>query len=746
MSRPAHTVAARQVEQIIRRFGSLSTLPAVVARFLAQGSSPTSVDAVAELIESDAALSAMVYSLAHQHGIAVDGTAVSIAHLVRQLSPGVVRDAVLSTKVFQALGDEQPRSEAAILSRKNLARHSLAVACCARALARLCLPESDAAMAFSAGLLHDIGKLAIEEALPKSFEKIVATARRQSASSCDIEQLHLGLDHATIGKRLAQKLHVPDEIATAIWLHHSSTDLVEENIPAARIAPVVRLADAVVRAAGIGESGSYDPPAETITECAAYLKLSEEQLASVQSTLVSDVARRAQLLGLEDTSGEAAYCGAVQSTAVQLSSDVARLTVENKRLATGATIFDFTDAFFEALNATSTPIDIAGDFARRWQRSFQTGPVCVCLPDPLQPAMNTAVTLSADAKVDSLLVTCPGDKPLIPPQMQKSFAVAPADEVSWLLPQLPIEMDAGRTRIAPLMAGNKAAALLVFEQRYVPSSNDYLKTFAEISSIAGGVIALALAQQKHQEMAERFVLLSGRLRQAQKYLADASALVGLAEMAAGAAHELNTPLAVISGRAQLLLDTEDDPQKKNVLGQMIERCTEVSQIIHDLLAFAEPSRPRPAASDVHQLIEDAIDQAAIRLGSRSIEVELGDVSSLPQVLIDPSQVVPAITNILVNAQEAYPGGAGPVTIIASADDQAGFVNIDIADQAAGMTAEVLAKATQPFFSSKPAGRQRGMGLAHAKRFVQLNGGSLAIASQPGAGTTVSLSLPIAKVS
>jgi putative nucleotidyltransferase with HDIG domain len=656
-----------------------------------------------------------------------------------------VRDAVLSTKIFQAIDSQDSRQSPAMLSRSSLARHSLAVACCARALARLCLSEPDSALAFSAGLLHDIGKLAIEDAMPRSFEKIVATARRQNASSCDIEQLHLGLDHATIGKRLAQKLHVPEEISTAIWLHHSSTDLVEENMPVGRIAPVVRLADAIVRSAGIGESGSYDSPAETIAECSGYLKLTDEQVASVRSALASDVARRAQLMGLEDPAGDAAYCGAVQTTAVQLSGDVTRLSAENKRLAAGATVFDFTDAFFEALNSTSTPLDIAGDFARRWQRSFQTGPVVVCLPDPLQATVATAVTLSNDGKTDSLIVTCPQSQPLIPSQIQKSFALTEGAEVAWLLPQLRLELDAARVRIAPLMAGNKAAALLLFEQRYVPSSTDYLKTFAEISSIAGGVIAMALAQQRHQEMAERFVLLSGRLRQAQKFIADASALVGLAEMASGAAHELNTPLAVISGRAQLLMDTEDDPQKKQMLQQMIDRTQEVSQTIHDLLAFAEPSKPLPVATDIRALIDEAMAQAAVKLGAKSIEVEVAGIDELPQVLIDPAQITPAIVNILVNSQEAYPGSAGPVTITASADDQAGLVSIDIADSASGMSADILARATQPFFSAKPAGRQRGMGLAHAKRFIQLNGGSMAINSQQGVGTTVSVSLPIAKV-
>ncbi len=746
MPRPANTVAARQVEQIIRRFGSLSTLPAVVARFLSHDSaSPAAVEAVSEMLESDPALSARIFSLAHQHGMAFDGTAASVAELIRRLTPTVVRDAVLSTKVFQALDVDYLKESNALLSRKNIAHHSLAVACCSKHLARLCLSEADWPMAFSAGLLHDIGKLAIEDVMPKSFEKIIAASRRQNASTSDIEQLHLGLDHAAIGKRLAQKLHVPDEITTAIWLHHSSHELMAENMPAARIAPIVRLADAIVREAGIGDSGSHDPVGETIAEITEYLNLSAQQIASVRSQLPSEVARRAQLLGLQDAGAAAAYCDAVQSTAVQLSGDVTRLASENKRLAAGATVFDFTDEFFDALNSTSSPVDIAADFARRWHDFFQTGPVCVCLPDPWQPQACTVVTSMGNGAGDSAMANCPDDTPMIPPQIQKSFSLLAGSEVAWLLPQLRQQLDAARVRVAPLMAGNKAVALLLFEQRYVPASTDYLKTFEEIASIAGGVMAMAMAQQKHQEMAERFVLLAGRLRQAQKSLTDANALLGLAEMASGAAHELNTPLAVISGRAQLLADAENDQQKKQMLRQIIDRAEEISGALKDLLEFAEPSAPRAASVDVAALLDEALARTSAALDFKAVEAYVTCDQTIPQVSIDPSQITPAIVSILINAQQAYPGGAGPVTITAAFDEQSGRVSIDIADSGAGMSADVLARATQPFFSAKPAGRRRGMGLANAKRLILLNGGTLGIASQQGAGTTVSVSLPVAPV-
>ncbi|MHC4362970.1 MAG: sensor histidine kinase, partial [Planctomycetota bacterium] len=84
---------------------------------------------------------------------------------------------------------------------------------------------------------------------------------------------------------------------------------------------------------------------------------------------------------------------------------------------------------------------------------------------------------------------------------------------------------------------------------------------------------------------------------------------------------------------------------------------------------------------------------------------------------------------------------GPIKITADADSSGRSVTLQISDLGCGMDAETVRKATQPFFSGQAAGRKRGVGLAHAKRFIELNHGSLSIASEPGTGTTATILLP-----
>ena len=110
-------------------------------------------------------------------------------------------------------------------------------------------------------------------------------------------------------------------------------------------------------------------------------------------------------------------------------------------------------------------------------------------------------------------------------------------------------------------------------------------------------------------------------------------------------------------------------------------------------------------------------------------------------MTDEEQVGRSLANIVINALQSYKGGNGPVTIECGVEPDGRKVVISIHDTGCGMDAETLAKAVEPFYSFRPAGRSRGMGLAHAQRLLQLNGGGLKLTSEANKGTTVTVTLP-----
>ncbi|MFZ0034542.1 MAG: HDOD domain-containing protein [Sedimentisphaerales bacterium] len=733
----ADPTVAHQVELVIHRLNCLSTLPCVAARFLShllQGQ----LSALAETIESDPALVARILSLMHQQGFNENP---SVRQALDRLPAHAVRQALLSVKVYPAFGRDENR----VSFRKQLIEHCLAVACCAEDIAEIISPQMDSQLAYSAGLLHDIGKLALDETMPRSFAGIVEQAKSQQASSRTLEQKHLGVDHTILGKRLAAKWHLPNQIAFAIWLHHNDIQLISQSMPEAKIAQVVQLADLIARQCGIGQSGSFDSP-DSVDKIAQALAINPDQLEQIRNNLPEKVAQKSDCLDLDSPVTADEYCNAVHAVAAQLSQKNMELVLENRQLQTTLSHFDFTKEFLLSINSNDEPIDVAENFAVRWQKFYQTGLVCLYLAAPADLQYLKAVVVESPSQTKTIILNAPAETPAIPQAITNSFAILNAQGyVDWLFEQLNVQFDLGHTKLAPLLSGGKAIGAIVFELHYPTETEQFEEKVRTSASIAGAVLGLAFACAGQQRFAEQFAQsLTGPI-DIQPQLAGpqvaADALDALAEMAGGAAHELNNPLSVISGRAQMLAQGEADPGKKQTLRQIQQNAGEISAIIDDLMAFASPPEPRPSWTNHRQILDEAIQLASQKTGVEHIDARIEVAGDVKSVFVDSAQIASAIANVISNSVESYADSTGLVKIIASADKGGGFVKLTIADLGCGMDPQTLQKATYPFFSNQPAGRKRGMGLAHAARLIQLNGGAINITSRVGEGTTVTILLP-----
>ncbi len=739
----ADPTVAHQVELVIRRLKSLSTLPCVATRFLSQ-LLQAQLSALAETIESDPALAAKILSIVHQHRLSYPDESPSVRQALDKLPAYAIREAILSVKVYPAFGRDEHR----VLFRRQLLVHSLAVACCAEDIAEIISPQMDSQLAYSAGLLHDIGKLALDEAMPRSFAGIVEQAKSQQASSRTLEQEHLGLDHTILGKQLAVKWHLPNQIILAIWLHHSDVHLISQSMPEAAIAKVVQLADLIARQCGIGQSGSFDIP-DSADKIAQSMAINPEQLEQIRWNLADKVARKSEVLGLDLPITANDYCNIIHTTAAQLAQKHAELSRENRQLQTALSHFDFTKEFLLSINSDDEPIDIAENFALRWQKFYQTGLVCLYLAAPADSQFLKAVIVESSSQAKSVILNAPAETPAIPQEITNSFAILNAqDYAAWLFEQIDVQFELSHTKLLPLLSGNKAVGAIVFELHYPVLSvvegpaetQQFEERFRTSASIAGAVLGLAFASYSQRRFAEQFAQLLTRPADTQPQIA-ADALNALAEMAGGAAHELNNPLSVISGRAQVLTESEIDPEKKQILRQIRENADEISAIIDDLFVFASPPQPRPTWTDHRQILDEAIQLASQKTNVEHIDARIEVAGDIKNVFADSAQIVSAIANIISNSLQSYPDKIGPVKITVSTDESGNFVKLTIADLGCGMDSETLQKATHPFFSNQPAGRKRGMGLAHAARLIKLNAGLLNITSQPGSGTTVTILLP-----
>ncbi len=779
--------ASRRVELAVSQCESISILPSVASRFLSQlGRMELTPGSLAELVESDPAITALVLRLCHNKGIVIKQCDTWLLQVMENISLREIRDAVLSADVFGGLSDDGRAN-----FRKELTRHSLASACCAKQLAKLVSPAIDGDTAYLAGLLHDIGKFLLDETMPKSFDTLLEQAKAGKTSFFQVEQANLGIDHTILAKRFAQSIRLPSDIILGVWLHHSRAGTITQ-MPQARIAGIVELADIIVRRAGIGESGNYEEQlsAEAV---AGTLGLTAEQVKQVEQQLPDLVQQKSEAVGLNILKPGWAYCDALRTTAGQLACDSSKLFEESSRLQSSASYFDFIKELIPKINSSMPAIELAKNYALVWQDFYHTGPVCVYLTDQFEGAIVEGTVVENQANIKTILLEVPDDAELIPQPMQEKFVVLDAeDNVDWLFEQCDIKFDLSRTKLAPLQADNKTVGVIIFELRH-PVGGDISERFGPAARFGGAILDMLGAISSQQWYAERFAQAMGQTPDPRHKTPDPASLKNsavastgpdftiatpgrqgtkdgspsasspayelpgqagqadaMAEMAAGAAHELNNPLSVISGRAQLLAKSENDPDRKRILEQIQQNAGELSAIIDDLMRYANPEQPRATETAVEQIINDAIDLTKQKKQIEQLDIKIDISPDVPEVFVDSAQVACAISNIFCNGLEAYASGPadktiqgqeGLLIIEVSADKANHNVSIHVVDSGRGMDEQTLAKATHPFFSARPAGRKRGMGLAHAQRLIEINHGTLALASQPDKGTTATIVLP-----
>lgn len=729
------TSVARRVEMIIRRLNTLSTLPQVAAGILPHVLKPPfNTPQLVEMIESDAAMTAGVLALANRLKIANTDGHASLSQIIDVLPPAALRDAILSVRVVQVFDDQADLDAKRPLPRKQLALHTLATACAAAAIGQLSLDEPQRGLAFTAGLLHDIGKAALDEVMPKSFEQLVLQARQKQQSLAAVEQEHLGLTHALVGKRLAEKWYLPEPITQAIWLHHAEPQLLPE-MTGGRLAMVVALADSLARKCGIGHSGSCDTP-DQIDVLTQLLGLKSEQIEQISRQLAAQVEEKGKWLNVSSTQPSDGYYEMIHQTAAQLAQDNSKLTQQTQRSLDTAVFAEPLREFLVSLSSGATPDQVAGQFAVCFRKTFQLGPVMVLLW-PQDEAIAEVAIADYEGQVETTALPVPESVDFNHNPFVKGFAVVAATEFfGWCLQQSQYP-NISQTLAAPLLLAGTPVAAVIWEDQKELSA----EALQMLCSVGAAAVSTSIAFRNQREQSERLVELMSKLRETSRQLTEAQALSAIAEMAAGAAHELNNPLAVISGRAQLLQQSETDPNKKQILEQIGQRTGDISDIITDLMAFARPRQPQKNLISPMGLISEAMEKTAAKRRIQKVESETVGIENTAQVFVDKQQMVQVLVALIDNAMDSYPDGNGPIRVEGHNALEDRSVEIRITDRGCGMDEATLSQATKPFFSARPAGRKRGMGLAHARRLLVLNGGNLQLVSQPGKGTTVVVTLP-----
>ncbi|MGH3070660.1 MAG: sensor histidine kinase [Gaiellaceae bacterium] len=206
------------------------------------------------------------------------------------------------------------------------------------------------------------------------------------------------------------------------------------------------------------------------------------------------------------------------------------------------------------------------------------------------------------------------------------------------------------------------------------------------------------------------------------------------------AHDFNNVLSAISGYAHLALDEiEPDSPARAHLAEIVEACERGVEMTSRLMAFSRAGESEPRDIDLNEFVRHVGPLLRRLLGPRNrLETELEP--GVPLISVDPNQVRRLLVNLALNARDAMPVG-GVLTIATRHHPRRGTVEIRVSDTGTGMREEVRGRVFEPFFSTKPEGAASGLGLATVHGIVTRSGGRIAVASEPGHGTTFSIALP-----
>jgi two-component system NtrC family sensor kinase len=256
------------------------------------------------------------------------------------------------------------------------------------------------------------------------------------------------------------------------------------------------------------------------------------------------------------------------------------------------------------------------------------------------------------------------------------------------------------------------------------------------------------AQDLEVKVAER----TEQLRQAQQRLVQADRLASLGQLAASVAHEINNPLSGVLNFSALMtriLREDGVPpgrvaEFRGYLERVTEQTARAGHIVSDLLAFSRRSRPARAPADLNAIVARTVALVSHKLELTNVVSELQLTQGLPLVACDVSQIQQVVLNLVINAADATRAqGHGRVRVATRRAAGGGALILSVEDDGEGIAAADLDRIFDPFFTTREEGKGVGLGLAVVYGIVQSHGGRIDVKSEPGAGSTFEVSLPLA---
>jgi signal transduction histidine kinase/HD-like signal output (HDOD) protein/CheY-like chemotaxis protein len=752
---PGHSEKSASVEErslrlILQKIEALPSLPAVANTILGQVlTRDFEHSKLARIIETDPAMTVKVLEHANSATYVTRGQVVQVEQGLNRLGSKVVQTLMLSMLIKDSLIKGDKKSEAIQTAHW---KHSLATAVFASLIAAKTAP-SLTGEAFGAGIMHDIGGIFLQLHLQEQYVQVTERMEELYEPVLAAEQEVFKTDHTAVGRWIAEKWKLPASMTDAIWLHHHSASALEAFKDNARLVAIVALANILAHSTLMDSSRVMTREKQRQHGLQEMLGLGEKELQSILAAFAPAFAERAEPFEL-DGDQVGLFLSSLQKANQQLMRMSLDLEQANSRLedahrftSMGSTVglkmskARTSDEVFEsAAMCMHESVGVRGGFvywvvpAERvmqgliWNGNGNRRVISYSLDGDGLPALDGGAALPDNLK--AILLT----------HHERHEGASLMDRELRLKQFFVVRGYC----LFPLVGSDFTGEICILRSSERPpkmTPQEYMG-YSQVSCVASASLDRVRLFDSLQVRADELSLALWKNQQINLQLLQTERLAAVGQLAAGAAHEINNPLAIISARTQLLESRENDEKKRRDLHQISEQIERISSILQSLMGFARPNAPQVTKLDINSLLLKIIGLVESIFQTHRIPIVQNLAPELPLILADANQLEQVFLNLVINAQHAMEKEGGVLTVSSAFLPDGKRISISVKDTGTGISSENLSRIFDPFFSTKSEGKGTGLGLSTAYGIVTNHYGEIKVVSAPGEGTEMIVILPV----
>ncbi|MGR3219924.1 MAG: HDOD domain-containing protein [Candidatus Anammoxibacter sp.] len=731
------------LRHFIEGMKQLPTLSPVAAKLIeVAGDEKCGISELSRLIGSDQSLAAKVIRLANFSYLNAGHTneVSTVSRAVSLLGVNMVRSVALTLSVVDLF---DPKCEDGSFNLGEFWGHSISSAIASELFAKhFSYKHPDEA--FFAGLLHDLGKFVFFYWNRDRYNRLVAKARSTNTRLLEREEVHLGMGHTKAAKMLMEQWKFPQVLITSAWLHHQPLTEFGSN-QFEKLPFIVKCANTLCHIQRFGDSG-HSTCEMNIEQLQKVTDLSAGGMKKLSTEVLNRFEEVSGYFNWKSTTTDL-YLDAVSSLNYEASDSHVELMKVNRENARFKLLVESLGELQVVLQGPTSISKAIEKIVNILERTAPNKRLMVFLFIETEKVIEGWIKFGPGSDIERIALHLDSSVDEVKHMRSREMALYIEEAIKQLSAESTFRnkiieaLRSPKLLISPLKSDEKTLGHIMVE----PEASDWTEEeeaefYNHYAKCAGIILDQILFVESLDQQSEDMAKMARKAEDAVKQLYYSERLASVGRLAAGAAHEINNPLSVITMKAQILQAKTDDEKVVNDMQVILDQSFRIAKITKDLMGVARPAEPKIELTEVVPIVESTLGLLENQIVLANIEVRREYGNDVFTINADGKQLEQVFLNLIVNAIHAMANG-GVLTVKIGVDHELQRLKIEYRDTGIGIKPQDLSRIFDPFYTSKKEGEGTGLGLSICNSIIDNHNGEITASSEPGKGTTFTISLP-----